>query len=303
MKISQVRGWHLSDLTDTATGLRNGAAQLDEHALTVINGMDGVSTNWEGEARDAYAVKVKDHGEEFFQRKQRWNNAAAVLDKGAQQMGLLRDELLKRVDDPAVQQMFNITDDGGVTLKPEYQATLKSPKDVEAAQTRRAEFEHALRALLATADVAGQQYDWQATNALRGEKDSDRPFAPQIPDHPTPPTFSKDNANKDGSGPDQYGIDKPGFWTKPDCRPRERGRRDWSVALARPGNSTRRTCFNIFLMVRASLRRCRSTICFMTCRGSSKTLRLWQKLIWTRQCGRCRQVTRGRWPFKADTVR
>ncbi|WP_100465972.1 hypothetical protein [Mycobacteroides abscessus] len=214
MKISQVRGWHLSDLTDTATGLRNGAAQLDEHALTVINGMDGVSTNWEGEARDAYAVKVKDHGEEFFQRKQRWNNAAAVLDKGAQQMGLLRDELLKRVDDSAVQQMFNIADDGGVTLKPEYQATLKSPKDVEAAQTRRAEFEHALRALLATADVAGQQYDWQATNALRGEKDSDRPFAPQIPDHPTPATFSKDNANKDGSGPDQYGIDKPGFLDK-----------------------------------------------------------------------------------------
>lgn len=122
MKISQVRGWHLSDLTDTATGLRNGAAQLDEHALTVINGMDGVSTNWEGEARDAYAVKVKDHGEEFFQRKQRWNNAAAVLDKGAQQMGLLRDELLKRVDDPAVQQMFNITDDGGL------RKTLRQPK-------------------------------------------------------------------------------------------------------------------------------------------------------------------------------
>ncbi|SKW09267.1 Uncharacterised protein [Mycobacteroides abscessus subsp. massiliense] len=86
MKISQVRSWHLSDLTDTATGLRNGAAQLDEHALTVINGMDGVSTNWEGEARDAYAVKVKDHGEEFFQRKQRWNNAAAVLESNDQNL-------------------------------------------------------------------------------------------------------------------------------------------------------------------------------------------------------------------------
>lgn len=265
--------------------------------------MDGVSTNWEGEARGAYAVKVKDHGEEFFQRKQRWNNAAAVLDKGAQQMGLLRDELLKRVDDPAVQQMFNITDDGGVTLKPEYQATLKSPKDVEAAQTRRAEFEHALRALLATADVAGQQYDWQATNALRGEKDSDRPFAPQIPDHPTPPTFSKDNANKDGSGPDQYGIDKPGFLDKAGLQ----ATRAWAEGLVgstrAAGQQYAPDLLQHFLMVRASLRRCRSTICFMTCRGSSKTLRLWQKLIWTRQCGRCRQVTRGRWPFKADTVR
>lgn len=71
-----------------------------------------------------------------------------------------------------------------------------------------------MRALLATADVAGQQYDWQATNALRGDKDSDRPFVPQIPDHPTPASFSKDSANKDGSGPDQYGIDKPGFLDK-----------------------------------------------------------------------------------------
>lgn len=214
MKISQVRSWHLSDLTDTATGLRNGAAQLDEHALTVINGMDGVSTNWEGEARDAYAVKVKDHGEEFFQRKQRWNNAAAVLDKGVQQMGLLRDKILETVDNPSYRGVYAFADDGGVTLTPEYAKTLTTKDAQDNAEATRSGLEHALRALLATADVAGQQYDWQATNALRGDKDSDRPFVPQIPDHPTPPSFSKDSANKDGSGPDQYGIDKPGFLDK-----------------------------------------------------------------------------------------
>ncbi len=214
MKISQVRGWRLSDLSDTATGLRNGANQLDQHALTIINGMDGVSTNWEGEARDSYAVRVKGLAGESSQKSQRWNKAAGVLDKAAQQMGLLRDELLRKVDDPALKQKFDIADDGAVSINSAYAATLKSEQAQNDAEVFRSTLEHTLRALLATADVAGQQYDWLTTNALMGVADSDRPFTPPIPDHSTPPTKSKDAANKDGSGPDQYGIDKPGLFDK-----------------------------------------------------------------------------------------
>ncbi|WJR33385.1 hypothetical protein P3F83_23540 [Mycobacteroides immunogenum] len=227
MKISQVRNWRLSDLSDTATGLRNGANQLDQHALTIVNGMDGVSTNWEGEARDSYAVRVKGLAGESSQKSQRWNKAAGVLDKAAQQMGLLRNELLGKVDDPALKQKFDIADDGAVSINPAYAATLKSEQAKNDAEVFRSALEHTLRSLLATADVAGQQYDWLTTNALMGVADSDRPFTPQIPDHPTLPTKPKDDSNKDGSGPDQYNIDKPGFLDKAGLQ----GTRAWAETL------------------------------------------------------------------------
>ncbi|OHT85276.1 hypothetical protein [Mycobacteroides saopaulense] len=212
--VSDVRAWNLGELSNTAAGLRSGAASLAEHALTVINGLKGITTDWEGESKDAYAVKALDLAGEKQKKAERWSNAANVLDTAVQQMGLLRNAILNVVDNADNKAKYVFGDDANVELTDSYAKTLTSEQDKKDAEATRSELESALRSLLATADVAGQQYDWQTTNALRGETDGSRPFQARVPKPPQAPKGAKEQANKDGSGPDQYGIDKPDWLGK-----------------------------------------------------------------------------------------
>ncbi|TDH56698.1 hypothetical protein E2F47_06095 [Mycobacterium eburneum] len=204
--ISQVRDWKLGDLTNTAAGLRSGADKMSEAALTIINGLNGIGTDWRGETRDRADVTGKDHYDTLTEKARRWNNAAGVLDEGAQQLGLLRTAILDRVDDPGNKQKYVIADDGNVELTDAYAKTLTTKDAQTVAETERADLETALRSLLATAGLCAQRYDAQTTGAL---KDSEWYDAPGIP-APTPlPTDPKTKANKDGSGPDQYHTENP----------------------------------------------------------------------------------------------
>lgn len=212
--ISDVRRWQLADLSSTAEGLRNGAGKLDEQALTIINKLGGIGTDWQGETRDAREVEAKNKTDSMQEKARRWRGGANVLDKAAEQMGLLRDAILSRVDDPGNKQKYVIADDGNVELSETYAKTLDTKEARKNAEATRAELETALRSLLATTDLAGQEYDWKVTNALMGVANDSRPFSPTVPPPTALPTRPKESANKDGSGPDQYNTDKPSLLEK-----------------------------------------------------------------------------------------
>lgn len=210
LTISQVRDWTLSGLTSTATGLSNGAATMAESALTVINKLQGIDTDWRGETRDAAEARAKDAASTLQGKAQRWTKAATVLNEAAQQMGLLRTAILDLVEDPAYRGVYVIAEDGNVELTAEYAATLTKATQ-GAAETARAALETSLRSLLATAELAGQLYDQNTTNALLG-KDADSLYTPDYFPEPTAlPTDPKTKANNDGSGPEQYNVDKPNW--------------------------------------------------------------------------------------------
>lgn len=206
LTISQVRSWSLGDLSGSATGLRNGAVDMSQGALTIINKLNGVATDWKGEMRDAAVVRAKDQSGLLVQKAERWCKGADVLDEAAEQLGLLRNAILDRVDDPDSKRMYVIADDGNVELTDEYARTLTTKEDKESAETARAELETVLRSLLATAALNAQLYDEKTTAALVGSEWYSSPSFPG----PTPlPAAPKANANADGSGPDQYRTEPP----------------------------------------------------------------------------------------------
>lgn len=221
--ISQIRNWRLGDLGTTAANLRSDALTLDTNALTLLNKTQNVSVDWDGEARDKAAVAAKDHSGTMQQKSQRWGAAAAILDTAATQMGLLRDGVSSIADDPGNCSRFKFSDDGTVTVLPEYRAQLQLRSNCDAGlfnawmaqvEAKRLELERQLKNLLASADSAGQYYDWQVTNALMGVSDTERPFAPRIPPPPPKPTTQRETANTDGSGPDGYNTSDPSTWDK-----------------------------------------------------------------------------------------
>jgi len=207
LRISQVRDWKLDGLVNTAAGLRSGAEQMSQGGLAVINGLAGIDTDWQGESRDAAVVRSKDATGMLQQKAERWHNAAAVLDRGAQQLGLLRTAILYKVDDPDNVRMYLIGDDGSVQLTKEYAATLQNEAQQQRAEASRALLETQLRSLLATAQLCAQQYDEATTAALVGSEWYSRGF---FPGAAAPPTGPIENANANGSGPDQYGTYHPG---------------------------------------------------------------------------------------------
>lgn len=233
--ISQVRDWKLGDLTNTAAGLRSGADKMSEAALTVINGLKGVETDWQGEARDKAKVLGKDHYETLQEKARRWNKAAGVLDEGAQQLGLLRNAILDRVDDPANKQKYVIADDGNVELTDAYAKTLKTEDAQRVAETERANMETSLRSLLATAELCAQRYDAQTTGAL---KDADWYGPTGVPEPTALPTDPKTAANKNGSGPDQYHTNPPSSGYD---RIRLQGTKGWAEGLVEAGRSAGQT--------------------------------------------------------------
>lgn len=191
----------MGDLTNTGLRLRLGATEMSQSALNIINALGGIASDWRGETRDHAEVRAKDHTSSMEEKARRWNRASTVLDTAAQQLGLLRDEILRQVDDPENQRLFAINDDGGVTVRTDADAYDDSVLD------RRRTLEETLRTLLLTAGTAAQMYDWQITNALMGVTDTERPFQPKIPPPRDLPT-SGDNsaraiADRDGSGDQQ----------------------------------------------------------------------------------------------------
>lgn len=205
--ISQVRDWNLSELTNTALRLRLGATDLARSALSIINGLRGIDTDWQGETRDQAEVRAKDHTASMEEKARRWNQASTVLDTAAQQMGLLRDAILELVDDPENQRWFAISDFGEVTIRTDVDAYDKEIEEL------RQGLEDDLRTLLLTAGTAAQMYDWQVSNALMGVTDTERPFQPTMPpprDLPTTGDMSaRAIADRDGSGDEQWGTWDP----------------------------------------------------------------------------------------------
>lgn len=200
--ISQLRDWNLDDLTNTALRLRLGAADMNQSALSIINGLGGIDTDWQGETRDHAEVRAKDLASSMEEKARRWNKASMVLDTAAQQMGLLRDEIIRHVDDPENQRLFAISDNGVVTIRTDIDAYDESVLD------RRRTLEDTLHTLLLTVDTAGQMYDWQVTNALMGVTDSQRPFQPKMPPPRDLPTTgdqsARARADREGSGDEQW---------------------------------------------------------------------------------------------------
>ncbi|WP_301154957.1 hypothetical protein [Mycolicibacterium fortuitum] len=97
---------------------------MAESALTVINKLQGIDTDWRGETRDAAEARAKDAASTLQGKAQRWTKAATVLNEAAQQMGLLRTAILDLVEDPAYHGVYVIAEDGNVELTAEYAATL-----------------------------------------------------------------------------------------------------------------------------------------------------------------------------------
>ncbi|MEX3650869.1 hypothetical protein [Mycolicibacterium porcinum] len=64
---------------------------MGDSALTVINKLKGIGTDWRGETRDAAEARAKDAAGTLQGKAQRWTNAATVFREAAQQMGLLRN--------------------------------------------------------------------------------------------------------------------------------------------------------------------------------------------------------------------
>ncbi|WP_133055171.1 hypothetical protein [Mycolicibacterium fallax] len=177
---------------------------MDQTALSVINGLSGIESDWEGDTRDGAAVRAKDHSSTLSEQARRWNNASTVLDTAAEQLGLLRDEILKIVDDPENQRLFAISEVGGLAVN------IRTDVDAydESILERRATLESTLRTLLFSADAAAQMYDWQVANRLMGVTDEERPFIPELPPPRELPTVGKESAralaNEDGSGDAQW---------------------------------------------------------------------------------------------------
>ncbi|QKT07516.1 hypothetical protein HUN08_10185 [Gordonia sp. X0973] len=219
--ISQVEGFSIGSLTETADGLSSGSEALESNATTVINSLDRVSTDWSGEAKTQAAVKAKDHADQINDRSKRWTDAAVVLRNAADQLGKLKDEIIATANDMIVRYVCDVADNGVATVKGSYLAMLADvykddPKGL--ATARHSAFSLAqktsykLVTLLNSMDVAAQYYDWTVESALLGygiHPTGARPFVPRIPPPPAAPSGPIDDANRDGSGPAQYDTYKP----------------------------------------------------------------------------------------------
>ncbi|MGC4933269.1 hypothetical protein ACLQ3C_06260 [Gordonia sp. DT30] len=153
-------------------------------------------------------------------------DAAVVLRTAADQLGKLRDEILATVDDMMVRTVCDVADSGVATVRKSYLQKLAAANvnDQDGlADAREKAFAFAtqitfkLRTLLNTMDVAAQYYDCCVENALLGcgrFPTAAHPFHPRIPPAPAPPAGAIADANRDGSGPDDYRTYDPNLAKK-----------------------------------------------------------------------------------------
>ncbi|GAB11398.1 hypothetical protein GOARA_068_00570 [Gordonia araii NBRC 100433] len=86
--ISEVEGWRLSELEQTAADLKSGSKRLNDGATQILNSVTGVRNHWHGEAATAGLVRAMDHYGILGERAKCWDAAATILEKAAQQLGL-----------------------------------------------------------------------------------------------------------------------------------------------------------------------------------------------------------------------
>lgn len=226
LTISKVEAFSIGSLTRTGDGLSSGSESLADNATTVINQLDLASADWAGETQTRVEIQAKDHANRLQDRAGRWSDAAAVLHEAADQLGRLKAAITAIVDHMVVRMVCDVAEDGTATVKASYLTELAVSYMSDSAGLRdacAAAFAAAaavtfkLRTLLNTMDVAAQYYDWTVENALLGlgrYPTPARPFVPRIPITPSPPTAPIEDANADGSGPDDYRTYDPNFWKK-----------------------------------------------------------------------------------------
>lgn len=125
-----------------------------------------------------------------------------------------------------VRYVCSVADSGVATVKKSYLDSLAAANDGDPdglADARAKAFAFAaqvrfkLRTLLNTMAVAAQYYDCCVENALLGLgmfPTGAHPFHPRIPPAPAPPKGPIEDANKDGSGPDDYRSYNPSLLEK-----------------------------------------------------------------------------------------
>ncbi|HEY9314289.1 hypothetical protein [Williamsia sp.] len=221
--VSQVRGWDLASMTVAADGAATDAETFEEVALTVTNAFTGVQSDWNGEARDLAEVQVADQASSLNDRATRWRTASDRLRTAAEQLGLLKAEIERLVDDAAsktsmVGPIYIVADDGSVSVSPAFVALYAAstppagPDVLGEAEAMALQLQALLKRLLTNAAVAAEYYDWQITNALLGLADNERPFKPSyIPAPPPKPTGPRSFADRGGHGPNSYNVDDPGL--------------------------------------------------------------------------------------------
>ncbi|MBA4021734.1 MAG: hypothetical protein C0482_05175 [Gordonia sp.] len=224
VSISQIRSWDLATLVSSADSADTGAQTFEDSALTVTNGLAGVDPNWDGDSRDQAAVRAAIESTNLTERATRWRAAATELRTAAQQLGLLKAEIVRLVDDAeakssVVGPVYSVADDGSVTVTAAFRAFYAETQGtgpgiglVQEAERNAAQLQRQLKLLLANASMGAEYADWKITNALLGVTAEERPFHPTeaIP-KPPKPKGPRIDADQDGSGPRDYDSVDPGF--------------------------------------------------------------------------------------------
>ncbi len=223
VSISQIRSWDLATLVSSADSADTGAQTFEDSALTVTNGLAGVDPDWDGDSRDQAAVRAAIESTNLTERATRWRAAATELRTAAQQLGLLKAEIVRLVDEAeakssVVGPVYSIADDGSVTVTAAFRALYAETQGtdpgiglVQEAERNAAQLQRQLKLLLVNAAMGAEYADWKITNALLGVTAEERPFYPTetIP-KPPKPKGPRIDADQDGSGPRDYDSVEPG---------------------------------------------------------------------------------------------
>lgn len=119
--ITQVRSWDLATLVSSADSADVGAETFENSALTVTNGLAGVDPSWDGNSRDQAALRTANESSNLTERAARWRAAATELRTADEQLGLLKAEIERLVDEAktkssVVGPVYSIADDGSVSV-------------------------------------------------------------------------------------------------------------------------------------------------------------------------------------------
>ena len=222
--ITQVRSWDLATLVSSADSADVGAETFENSALTVTNGLAGVDPSWDGNSRDQAALRTANESSNLTERAARWRAAATELRTADEQLGLLKAEIERLVDEAktkssVVGPVYSIADDGSVSVTAAFRSFYAKSQGtdpgvglVQEAENTAAQLEHQLKLLLANASMGAEYADWKITNALLGVTAEERPFHPTEPiPRPPKPKGPRIDANQDGSGPRDYDSTDPGL--------------------------------------------------------------------------------------------
>lgn len=220
--ITQVRSWDLATLVSSADSADVGAETFENSALTVTNGLAGVDPSWDGNSRDQAALRTANESSNLTERAARWRAAATELRTADEQLGLLKAEIERLVDEAkakssVVGPVYSIADDGSVSVTAAFRSFYAKSQGtdpgiglVQEAENTAAQLERQLKLLLANASMGAEYADWKITNALLGVTAEQRPFHPtEAILKPPQPKEPRMTADQDSSGPNDYNSVDP----------------------------------------------------------------------------------------------